>query len=325
MFSGPSYEGCEQGTLIALVAGRQAEVGSSIRGRWRISSVRHRIVVDLNLADFDGRDVDELRPDFAGERPVRFELQWYPQRDSPQSYRITIEIAAAVTGGHEVDAFLDDLGEDLSRWAGNQLGAVFGRKPGAHGITEFRFDDATIVVPYRPGDDRFARGLLGMRGLLGSIGSPVHKRWEITFDGARGQWAMVPVRLPSAPAPADKGSGAVRPRRGAASGAVPSRQELSVAFEYEMLELYRRASEECGLRSPSFLRLVNLVGGVAAAKQLLQPGPTPVGLTRLSGIGRLDLSIEALVASQSKWQSLFTPEEIEIARRRLDELHWKKP
>ena len=60
-----------------------------------------------------------------------------------------------------------------------------------------------------------------------------------------------------------------------------------------MLNLYYDAVE-LGYRPTYFLRMVNELGGVGAAKRLLGTDDLQAGLTRLWELGRLDLSVEAL-------------------------------
>jgi len=95
--------------------------------------------------------------------------------------------------------------------------------------------------------------------------------------------------------------------------------KLELEFDRAMRDIYRTASTECGYRPTRFLELINKGGALLAAKQLLhQPGHSE-GLTKLWKLNRLDISMEALVL-QSKWNSLFTEDELAIARKRLNGL-----
>jgi hypothetical protein len=58
-------------------------------------------------------------------------------------------------------------------------------------------------------------------------------------------------------------------------------------------------------------------GGVAAAKALLRTPYLPDGFAELWKRGRLDLTMEYMLV-QSPWNSLFTEEELKVARGRLD-------
>jgi hypothetical protein len=64
-------------------------------------------------------------------------------------------------------------------------------------------------------------------------------------------------------------------------------------------------------------------GGVETAKRLLAVDEPQVGLFRLYELNLLANSMEAVVIKE-KYKELFTLEEIEIARRRLEELDFFK-
>jgi hypothetical protein len=65
--------------------------------------------------------------------------------------------------------------------------------------------------------------------------------------------------------------------------------------------------------------MLEMHGGVSAARQLLRSPGHPEGLTKLWELGRLDLSMEALVLREP-WIVLFNDDERRIARKRLHEL-----
>ena len=83
-----------------------------------------------------------------------------------------------------------------------------------------------------------------------------------------------------------------------------------------MLDIYRRAAAECNYRPVRFLQMVTERGGVEAARELLRSAQPAEGLTTLWEHRRLDLSMEAHVCAHP-WRSLFTSDEVEIARKRL--------
>ena len=89
-------------------------------------------------------------------------------------------------------------------------------------------------------------------------------------------------------------------------------------FHEEMLRIYDEAAE-LGYRPTYFLRMVRERGGLDAAKQLLKGNELSDGLVRLWELGRLDLSMEALVQADP-WSTLFTFEELTQARQRLEQL-----
>jgi hypothetical protein len=63
-------------------------------------------------------------------------------------------------------------------------------------------------------------------------------------------------------------------------------------------------------------------GGLGTAQRLLASTQTSTGFTALYEHGRLDLTVEALVV-KPEFAGLFTDEEIDIARQRLDQLGYR--
>jgi hypothetical protein len=99
-------------------------------------------------------------------------------------------------------------------------------------------------------------------------------------------------------------------------------KDLEATFHQEMLNVYERAKRECRYNAIRFREMVTDHGGLAAAKLLLASKHHPEGLTRLWKEGRLDISMEAVLL-RDPWRSLFSEEELRIARNRLDALGYK--
>src|SRR5262245_17734500 len=78
--------------------------------------------------------------------------------------------------------------------------------------------------------------------------------------------------------------------------------DIKARFHDEMLAVYRRAKDECHDNATRFLQMVREVGGVQAAKALLHAEGYSEGLTALWELGRLDISMEAVVIQQP-WSS----------------------
>lgn len=95
------------------------------------------------------------------------------------------------------------------------------------------------------------------------------------------------------------------------------KDELDVA----MHTAYRTAGRETGYWGKYFLRSVNQHGGLATAQRMLSKklkNPSEQkGFRALIEAGRPDLSLENLVL-QPRFRSLFTKEELEEAKQRLD-------
>lgn len=96
-------------------------------------------------------------------------------------------------------------------------------------------------------------------------------------------------------------------------------KNLEEEFHQAMLGIYRTAIVACNYRAKAFLSMVVEMGGLRAAKQLLSSTEIQSGLYELFECGRLDLTVECLVAEkyEGKYQVLFEPEEVEEAERRL--------
>lgn len=96
--------------------------------------------------------------------------------------------------------------------------------------------------------------------------------------------------------------------------------EYGVSLEAEFETAMRSALEEAaklGYHAHRFLEKMEREGAVRYAKSLVESGELQYGLERLKKMGRLDLSIEHLIANCPRFRCLFTDEEIEAARWRL--------
>ena len=93
--------------------------------------------------------------------------------------------------------------------------------------------------------------------------------------------------------------------------------EFLKAFDGAMFDVYRRAKDEAGYTATIFLGMLTRHKGRATAKQLINAAKPSDGYTALFERGRIDLTVEALVVENARWQPLFTPEELDRARKRL--------
>lgn len=99
--------------------------------------------------------------------------------------------------------------------------------------------------------------------------------------------------------------------------------DLEKEFFSKMKNIYIEADNECGYRATRFLQMLGEKGGVATAKSLInKPGGTE-GFEKLWELGRLDLSIEALVIKE-EYKPLFTDEEIQLCTEKLKEYGYGK-
>ena len=99
-------------------------------------------------------------------------------------------------------------------------------------------------------------------------------------------------------------------------------RDLKRQFHNVMLSIYERAKSECNYNATRFLQMVNEQGGLKAAKTLLNSPGLSEGLIALWERKRLDISMEATILKEP-WNTLFTKEELEIAKKRLEELGYK--
>lgn len=86
-----------------------------------------------------------------------------------------------------------------------------------------------------------------------------------------------------------------------------------------MFDIYRRAKSEAKYTATIFLSMLNDRGGLATAKTLINAETQSQGYTALLLANRLDLTVEALVVEDKRWRTLFLPEEIAKAQKRLDD------
>lgn len=94
-------------------------------------------------------------------------------------------------------------------------------------------------------------------------------------------------------------------------------------LEHEFAEAMRASCRESvglGYYPTRFLEALERRGAVAYAKQLVASGDLQSGLRRLCGLDRLDLSIEHLIAEDLRFRELFTEDDREAARWRLDQV-----
>ncbi|QOS59675.1 GmrSD restriction endonuclease domain-containing protein [Thermobifida fusca] len=94
----------------------------------------------------------------------------------------------------------------------------------------------------------------------------------------------------------------------------PLLRELGVALR----SLYDRARDEAGYTPSQLLSMIADLGPLGAARRLLHAPTVSDGFSALWERGRLDLTVEAVVC-EPRFAPLFTEEELETARRRLNQ------
>jgi hypothetical protein len=98
---------------------------------------------------------------------------------------------------------------------------------------------------------------------------------------------------------------------------------LEAAFDKAMMDIYVRAKAEAGYTATIFHRMLCDKRGVATAKQLINEQTPSDGYTALWELGRLDLTVEAVVTDNERWHPLFESAELDRARKRLRDYGYK--
>lgn len=100
--------------------------------------------------------------------------------------------------------------------------------------------------------------------------------------------------------------------------------ELIKEFEQAMHEIYDRALNEAGYPAKTFRSMLFELGAVETARRLILSSKTPEGYIALWEKKRLDLTLEALIYENPKWQTLFAPEELTKLTKRLKDYGYLK-
>jgi hypothetical protein len=99
-------------------------------------------------------------------------------------------------------------------------------------------------------------------------------------------------------------------------------KSLEDSFDADMMDIYRCAKTEARYNATRYLQMLMEHGGVETARILLHADGVSEGYTALWERGRLDLTVEALIHDHAEYHALFTPEEREIARGRLEKYNY---
>lgn len=99
--------------------------------------------------------------------------------------------------------------------------------------------------------------------------------------------------------------------------------DLRKEFHKDMIGVYQRAKKECRYNATRFLQMVASQEGLTVAKSFIQKNQPTEGFATLWELGRLDLTVEALLL-EPKYRELFIEQEREIVRERLTEYGFEK-
>lgn len=109
------------------------------------------------------------------------------------------------------------------------------------------------------------------------------------------------------------------PPTSAQAAPAPMQKNREQQFHQAMLDIYRRAMTETSYKPTYFLQMVSELGGLQAARALLQKTGMSDGFAELWERDRLDLTVEAHVI-KPEFRSLFSDEEVATAKMRLYEV-----
>lgn len=92
---------------------------------------------------------------------------------------------------------------------------------------------------------------------------------------------------------------------------------LADEFNKAMFSLYQQTKTQTSYNPKTFHNMLIEHGGVKTAQILLGKAQPSEGYTTLYELHRLDLTIEAFIWDNPKFHELFSPDELNIAKKRL--------
>jgi DNA-binding Lrp family transcriptional regulator len=96
-------------------------------------------------------------------------------------------------------------------------------------------------------------------------------------------------------------------------------KEQMAALDAAMMNIYVCALRELNYNAKLFHNMLSERGGLATAKALINAAKPSDGYTALYERNRLDLTVEAVVLRGVEWPDLFEVEELNRARKRLQQ------
>ena len=92
------------------------------------------------------------------------------------------------------------------------------------------------------------------------------------------------------------------------------KNDLLNRFEYEMMNIYRRAKIEAKYNATRYFQMLSDHGGLETAHILINAPRVSEGYTALWERGRLDLTVEALIFDSPEYQEFFSAGEVDIVK-----------
>lgn len=158
--------------------------------------------------------------------------------------------------------------------------------------------------------------------------STIDKRGKVLTNRICDLWPGPPVQGEDAPKSADVAILEVEapepvagePEADTAEQVAPSVMEVDLvkSFNKAMQDVYVRAKQEAGYNATYYLEMLHQRGGLETAHRLLASSAVSDGFTALWERNRIDLAVENVVL-QPEFQAFFTDDELDVARRRLQD------
>lgn len=95
------------------------------------------------------------------------------------------------------------------------------------------------------------------------------------------------------------------------------KENLLKELDKEMHNIYKGALSEAGYKATRFLQMLHEKGGLETARYLLRSKLPSEGYTILCAGGHFDLTVEAMILNNEKFHSLFSVDDLNIAKKRL--------
>ena len=140
------------------------------------------------------------------------------------------------------------------------------------------------------------------------------------YVARRNEQAAGPVEA-DGPTPVEPATDGEAPAPAGAGAPIPPGRATGADFDRAMRRLYDDALREAGYKATYFRSMLAEHGSIATAKRLLASPVISDGFVALWERGRLDLTVEALV-TRPEFGWLFTDEELEVARQRLEQFDY---
>jgi hypothetical protein len=106
--------------------------------------IEHSIELTLNSSGYEGKDIDQVLPDFISDRPVRVGVAWAPSAEGPES--LTLLIAVGIYAATKLaEGFMSELSKDIYTWAKTKILPLLNKKRYPTGHIIIKLKDVTLL------------------------------------------------------------------------------------------------------------------------------------------------------------------------------------